>query len=139
MHNFVNFFRFNGRYEDVFVEGNGSGPDSYLYACADPFNWAHMLQCCTYYLIDGKLVHGEYVSADPEYLSGLRYAPKDIAEEIIQREYNYCADWACPDCTDDYDDPVILDYYDDDADPSWQCPECGCTTRYPDQDACLAI
>lgn len=138
MHNYVTFFRFDCRYDDVFIERDESGVESYLYACAEPFNWVHMLTCCTYYLIDGKLVKGEYVSADAEYLHNLEYAPERIAKDIIQREYNYCADWACPDCTDDYDNPVILDYYDDDAEPQWRCPVCGCTTHSPNEDACLA-
>lgn len=61
MGNYVEFFRFCDKYEDVFIED-----DHYLYASAEPFNWAYMLACCPYYKVDGGFMPGEFAGADTD-------------------------------------------------------------------------
>lgn len=82
--NYVDFFRFNDGYEDVFVEDDG-----YLYACADPFGWAHML-CCREVrtavdLFGNECIYPQAINgADWQYLETLEPAPDDIARRIIE-------------------------------------------------------
>ena len=82
MHNTVDFFRFCDHYEDVFIED-----DHYLYACAEPFGWAHMLVCNEYNdLEDSGWMRGDTSGADAEYLMTLEPAPVEIALEVIRIE-----------------------------------------------------
>lgn len=42
----------------------------------------------------------------------------------------------CPACSGVYQEhPVELDY----SDGSWTCPECGCSTSFPEEDACPRV
>lgn len=46
--------------------------------------------------------------------------------------------WCCPDCSGEYQEyPVLLDY--DPKSESWQCPMCGCSTSYPEEDLCFSL
>lgn len=44
--------------------------------------------------------------------------------------------FGCPDCVDDDDAPVVLDY---DGHGGWSCPSCGCYTSSPIDDACVVL
>ena len=81
-HNYVDGFRFSDQYEDVFIED-----DHYLYACAEPFNWAHYLTVNSYRKLDnGSFLREDTAGADTQYLDTLIKAPVDIAEQIIRME-----------------------------------------------------
>ena len=42
----------------------------------------------------------------------------------------------CPDCSGAYlEHPVELEY----ADGTWTCPECGCSTAFPEEDLCIRV
>lgn len=85
MHNSVNFFRFGDHYYDVFIED-----DHYLYAEAEPWNWAYLMTCKPYKKIDnGEWLLYDYVGADTEYLNGLERAPEPIARWIIGNEIRH--------------------------------------------------
>lgn len=89
MHNSVDFFRFGNKYYDVFIE---SDTGHYLFAEAEPFNWAHMLTCNEYIYendnITGKpyMIRYDTTSADTDYLQSLEPAPYDVAAHIIGNE-----------------------------------------------------
>lgn len=82
-HNYVTFFRFNERYEDVFIED-----DHFLYACAEPFGW-HYLMACNVYRDCGNgidWIREDTVGADTVYLDGLERADEETALAIIAME-----------------------------------------------------
>lgn len=89
--NYVDFYRFCNRTEDVFIED-----DHYLYASAEPFDWAYMMACRPYYGSDGAFILGDYVGADVQYLSSLVPADETTAAQIIlfeAKEYlRHCED-----------------------------------------------
>lgn len=87
MHNYIEFFRFSDKYEDVFIEDN-----HYLYACAEPNGWTYMFYCNVYRITDaGELIREDGASADAAYLKKLTPAPPDIAAQIIKAETRrYC-------------------------------------------------
>ena len=91
MTNYVDFYRFSDRTEDVFIED-----DHYLYASAEPFDWAYMMACRPYYGSDGSYTLGEYAGADVQYLQSLVPADETTAAQIIlieTKEYlSHCAD-----------------------------------------------
>lgn len=84
--NYCEFFRFDDRYCDVFIEG-----DHYLYAVAEYGNYAGYLVCNEWHIVKNLSGKTEYIrhdttNADTDYLQGLEYAPADIAADIIRRE-----------------------------------------------------
>ena len=86
--NYVTFFRFNDRLEDVFVED-----DHYLYAEAEPFGWAYLLVCRPYTVADdGTLIRGDAAGADCAYLESLAPADEELAKAIIANEGSYFED-----------------------------------------------
>ena len=99
--NHVDFFRFNGRYCDVFCEDG-----HYLYAEAEPTGWAHMVACNEYRGTMGDWVRGDTDSADVAYLASLERAPEDVARDIVATEhlrswvYDQRADGVEPDSDD---------------------------------------
>lgn len=82
MSNYVDFFRFSDKYEDVFEEGG-----RYLYACAEPHGWAHLLSVNEYAITEtGELIRYDGAGADVEYLASLKPAAPEIAARIIKNE-----------------------------------------------------
>lgn len=80
--NYVEFFRFNDGYEDVFIEDG-----HFLYACAEPFGWAHMMACNVYKKAKlGIWLRYDTVGADTLYLDSLERADEETALEIIALE-----------------------------------------------------
>lgn len=79
--NWVDFFRYSGKYEDVFVED-----DHYLYACAEPYSWAYMLCVNEYHLNNGELIRHDCSGAGVNYLQTLKPAAHAIAERILSYE-----------------------------------------------------
>lgn len=82
--NYCEFFRFNDRHCDVFIED-----DHYLYAEAEPWDFAHNLACKEFRPNGGGFVVSCYNGASPEYLDSLEYAPEDMAQKIIASEERY--------------------------------------------------
>lgn len=98
MNNYVDFFRFSDKYEDVFIEG-----DHLLYTCAEPHGWAYVLGVCEYKgviscceLFDPQKpetvenvrewIISDYAGADVEYLQKLTPAPPAVAAAVIKAE-----------------------------------------------------
>lgn len=86
--NTIEFFRFVGGeevnsngHEDVFIED-----DHYLYAEAEPMNWAYMFYVREYILNGDKYIRGEANSADTQYLDKLQRADVETAKKIIEIE-----------------------------------------------------
>ena len=83
--NWVDFFRFNNGYEDVFIED-----DHYLYASAEPFGWAYLMACVPYKLISGKgFIRGDPVGRDAAYLNSLEWVDYTTASAIVGIEESY--------------------------------------------------
>ena len=83
--NYCEFFRFSGRYCDVFEED-----DHYLYTEAEPWSWAHLMTIKEYApAADGGWIVSGYSGADAAYLASLEPAPEDIARAIIASEERY--------------------------------------------------
>lgn len=82
MFNYVDFYRYHDKTEDVFLEDG-----HLLYASAEPFGWAHHLACVTYYQdSNGALTRGETVGADVGYLDCLEPAPEATVFKVIEAE-----------------------------------------------------
>lgn len=43
--------------------------------------------------------------------------------------------WACPDCSDQFEGKYVM--LTRTATNGWVCPQCGCSTSYPQEDACF--
>lgn len=96
MHNYVDFFRFNDKYDDVFINDG-----DYLYVQAEPFLWGYLLTSRPYITVsnDSGLSHACTLSdgttllpCETECISvekslKLEPAPIDIAKEIIAMEW----------------------------------------------------
>lgn len=116
MGNYVDFFRYSDKWEDVFVERNDDGTVVYLYVCAEPHNWAYMLSAREYRPLIGYYgertgwLPCEHTSASANYLQTLEPAPDEIARELIWLETRDRIQWEnetkglTPD-DDDYMDP----------------------------------
>lgn len=84
-HNYVDFFRFSDKYEDVFIEDN-----HYLYAIAEPYNWPYMMTVREYRKLDDKTyLSCEWSGADTEYLQTLEQASLEISHDILKIESQY--------------------------------------------------
>lgn len=93
-----NVFRFSDGFEDVFVEDN-----HYLYACNEPFDYAHMRACNEYHAdktdadpMKWTLTRYDTSGADLAYLRTLQHAPADVARAVIMgetlRALSFCTD-----------------------------------------------
>lgn len=85
--NYCEFFRFDNRYCDVFIED-----DHFLYAEAEYGNYAGYLLCREWHAVknlhgDCELIRHDMANADTAYLETLEPAPADIAAQIIVNEY----------------------------------------------------
>lgn len=87
MANYVEFFRLNDRYEDVFIEElDEEGRVRYVHASAEPYMWADVLACREWWVEDNKWVCGPAFGSSSAYLESLPAAPYDIASEICEAD-----------------------------------------------------
>ena len=96
MTNYVDFFRFNDRYEDVFVEDNHF-LYHFLYAVAEYGNYNGFLLCNVYRRVGNDYIREDTTYADAAYLEGLEPAFFDNAREIIEAETRRTAYYAIED------------------------------------------
>lgn len=91
-----------------------------------------------YFSIDGKVDGYEVWGFDFTHNQCMGVFP-DINElvEWVKEQVSKLR-WCCPDCSDVYGEcPTILEY--DIFSDTWTCPECGCTTSYPEDDMCWSL
>lgn len=65
-------------------------------------------------------------------VDGFMHAWEDLEDDNEE----FPARFACPDCSDQFAGEYIeLEF----SGGYWTCPECGCTTFFPDADCCIRI
>ncbi len=85
---------------------------------------------------DGPAVLSSVVEAEIWEALAVGRPARDVVnnlDELLSRHVDVPV-WGCPDCVDDNDVPVRLDYL---GGGEWCCPACGCHTVSPYDDGCV--
>ena len=99
------------------------------YIVCSHFEESHYDGCLGYEHYDYSWSWGHYFS---DVVAAVNYWKR----EVLGIESGAPERFMCPDCSGDWQEhPVELDY----SDGTWTCPECGCSTSAPEEDACIPI